>query len=482
MRRPRSDAENGHSARVMLGQCASIVCMSSIETPAAAPRTRVLGRALVRVFDLDRNGEAQAVIAEWLLTPAPAAWAVVYGPRADDVPLPDRCSFVGGLPGELIEVELDWPTPRPGRKRSRHVPSPHVTVSAVHEPSPDRVAASCQVFGNCGGCQLQHMAYGRQLDWKTQRVARLFAEAGLGNVDVRPAIGCAVPWHYRNHMRFSVARSGRIGLTARGSHHVIPLSECPIADQTINKVLGVLADTQARRPQVLIRQGVATGQTLVQPAPDEDTAQRLASAGIALRTDYLEERLHATIGAAEEGASGEVAYRIRPSSFFQTNTAQANVMASLVLAALPLGPRTCIVDAYCGVGTFAALISPHAGTVLAVEESASAIADARHNLGHLANVRIIQAKTELWLPQASERIDGLVIDPPRAGCMPTVLQALVERRVPRVVYVSCAPDTLARDLAYLCNQAGAYRVLSAQPLDMFPHTAHIETVVALEAS
>jgi 23S rRNA (uracil1939-C5)-methyltransferase len=122
------------------------------------------------------------------------------------------------------------------------------------------------------------------------------------------------------------------------------------------------------------------------------------------------------------------------------------------------------------------------GSVLAVEESASAIADARHNLGHLPNVRIVQAKTEAWLPTLGERVDGLVIDPPRAGCARPVLDALAARRVPRVVYVSCEPATLARDLSYLCATTGAYRLLSAQPLDMFPHTAHIETVATLEAN
>src|SRR5262249_22673791 len=161
---------------------------------------------------------------------------------------------------------------------------------------------------------------------------------------------------------------------------------------------------------------------------------------------------------------GGARFRIRPSSFFQTNTPQANRMMELVLARLPGGPDATLVDAYCGVGTFARLLAGRAGRVIAIEESASAIRDARWNLRDAPNVEIVQAKVEEALPQLAERLDGLVIDPPRAGCQRPVLDALLARRVPRVVYVSCNPDTLARDLSYLCQRAGGYRIEAVQPL------------------
>ena len=174
-------------------------------------------------------------------------------------------------------------------------------------------------------------------------------------------------------------------------------------------------------------------------------------------------------------------FRIRPSSFFQTNTAQANVMARLALEALPSGADVTLVDAYCGVGTFARLMAERAGRVLAIEESDSAIRDARANLVDAPNVEIMKGKVEEMLPNLSERLDGLVIDPPRAGCQRPVLDALIARRVPHVVYISCGPESLARDLAILCLESGAYRLVSLQPLDMFPQTAHIENIAVLEA-
>jgi 23S rRNA (uracil1939-C5)-methyltransferase len=342
-------------------------------------------------------------------------------------------------------------------------------VMRVIEAAPKRVAAPCPVFGVCGGCQLQHMDYAAQLAWKTERMRSLLAEAGFGNAPVNEAIGCDPPWNYRNHMRFSVDRSGRVGLTARGTSRVLPLTRCDIAAERINDALAVLARHELPRPQALMRYGIGTGQMLLLPTPSGELREELETLGVELRDEEFEEEL-----------TGH-RFRIRPSSFFQTNTAQANVMARLALEALPSGPDVTLVDAYCGVGTFARPMAERAGRVLAIEESESAIRDARANLAVAANVAIMKGKVEALLPELSERLDGLVIDPPRAGCQRPVLDALIARRVPRVVYISCGPESLARDLAILCWESGAYRLVSLQPLDMFPQTAHIENIAVLEA-
>jgi 23S rRNA (uracil1939-C5)-methyltransferase len=422
----------------------------------------------VRIEAIEPNGEARGRVIEAVEAPSAEELALVYGAR---LPEPvERLILVGGLPGELLEVEASWSLPRPGRRLSRHVPPPRVRVSKkVIEVAPERVEARCPVFGECGGCQLQHMAYEAQLAWKTLRVRGALAAAGFADPPVVPALGCEPPWGYRNHMRFSVDRDGRAGLTARHSHHVLPLTACPIAHPRINDALAVLAREPLPQPQVLLRYGTATGQLLTQPAPSDAARARLAQFGLEPRLEEYEEEL--------AGAR----FRIRRSSFFQTNTTQATRMAELVLERLPSGPATTLVDAYCGVGTFARLLADRAGHVIAIEESASSVRDARANLGDASNVELVQAKVEEYLPQVTLQLDGLVIDPPRAGCQRTVLEALVIRRVPRVVYVSCDPDTLARDLAYLCLRQGAYRLVEVQPLDMFPQTAHVENIATLEA-
>jgi len=444
------------------------------DDPQTAPvaMTSVSGRYHARVTALTATGEARAEIIATLASPTNDDFAAVYGADWATYAPPRTCQFIGGAPGELVEVELRWRLPRAGRKRPRRAPSPTVRLLGVIEPSPERVAAPCPVFGECGGCQLQHLAYPAQLEWKAQRVRTALAEAGFSEAAltrVNPTLGCEPPWNYRNHMRFSVNREGQVGLTARHSHRVLPLAACPIAHPRINDALSILSEAPQPPPQALVRYADATGEMLLQPVPQAALRARLATAGLNIKDDAIVEGLR--------GAQ----FRIRPSSFFQTNTRQAERMADLALAALPAGHDATLVDAYCGVGTFARLLADQAGRVLAIEESASAVRDAHANLSDMPNVEVVQAKVEDALPTIAERLDGLIIDPPRAGCQPPVLDALIVRRIPVVVYVSCDPDTLARDLAYLCLRHGAYRIRSVQPLDMFPQTAHIENVVTLDA-
>ncbi|GCE06290.1 class I SAM-dependent RNA methyltransferase [Dictyobacter aurantiacus] len=382
-----------------------------------------------------------------------------------------------GLPGERVTIAVEAPpTPRPGRKR-RHWKQrpPRVWITELHETSPLRIQAPCPVFGTCGGCQIQHMRYTAQLEWKREVVHQLLHEVGqFTDPPLLDTVACDDPWHYRNHMRFSVNREGQAGLTARGSHRVLPLEECPIAHEQINRALKVVNQHVNPRPQVLIRCATANNQMLIQPAQSEEVRQQMAEQGIEIQAETMEEVL------------GGQSFRIRPSSFFQTNTAQAEKMARMVLDGLLADQpeekirQMTVVDAYCGVGTFAALLAPHVGKVIAIEESASAIKDAQWNMRAVEHVEIIKGKVEDMLPGLSARIDGFVIDPPRAGCQSTVLDALIQNPVARIVYVSCDPSTLARDLNILCNVSQAYHLRSVQPLDMFPQTAHIENVAVLE--
>jgi 23S rRNA (uracil1939-C5)-methyltransferase len=383
-----------------------------------------------------------------------------------------------GLPGEQVTIAVEEVPAPQGRRHRRHWKPrpPHVDITEIHQASPLRVAAACSVFGTCGGCQLQHMQYTAQLRWKWSIVRQLLRDiGGFDDPPLLETLPCDDPWHYRNHMRFSVNRDGQPGLTARGTHHVLPLTCCPIAHEQINRVLGVLSQVSNARPQVLVRCGSASGQALMQPYPAPEIAEQLAAAGLDVQGETMEEVL-----------AGET-FRIRPSSFFQTNTAQAEKMARMVLEGLLKDEvdrdptfRGTYADAYCGVGTFALLLARRVGKVIAIEESASAIKDARWNLRNTSNVELLQGKTEDLLPGVAAQLDGLVLDPPRAGCQQKVLDALVQHPVARLVYVSCDPETLARDLNVLCHLYPIYRLCSVQPLDMFPQTVHIECIAILE--
>lgn len=382
-----------------------------------------------------------------------------------------------GLPGERVTIAVEPPALPPKRRKRHWKPYPRrVEITEIHDPSPLRVQACCPVFGVCGGCQLQHLQYEAQLEWKRAIVEGLLRE--IGHFEQPPLLAtvpCDDPWHYRNHMRFSVNRAGQPGLTARGTHRVLPLTSCPIAHPLINVALPIFSQQVNPRPQVLVRCATATGQMLIQPAQSAEVVAQLAEEGIEVRGETMDEQLR-----------GEM-FRIRPSSFFQTNTAQAEKMAQMVLDGLfpaeqasIAGQPLTMLDAYCGVGTFALMLARRAAKVIAIEESASSIKDARWNMREVENIEILQGKVEDLLPTLAEHLDGLVIDPPRAGCQRQVLDALARNPVRRIVYVSCDPSTLARDLDILCHEYATYRLRSVQPLDMFPQTAHIESVTVLE--
>lgn len=413
----------------------------------------------VTLGELTRDGLALAEIAE---------------PGPDGESRTTTLHVPAGLPGERVTIEVEPPALPPKRRKRHWKPYPRrVAITEIHEPSPQRVQACCPVFGICGGCQLQHLEYSAQLVWKREVVRGLLQEIGkFEQPPLLDTIACDQPWQYRNQMRFSVNRDGQPGLTARGTHRVLPLTHCPIAHEYINAALPIFAEQVNPRPQVLARCGTATRQMLVQPQQSAETIAKLAEVGLEVREETMEEQLR-----------GET-FRIRPSSFFQTNTAQAEKMAQMVLDGLfppeQAAHTSTVIDAYCGVGTFALMLARLARRVIAIEESASSIKDARWNLREVENVEIMQGKVEDLLPALAEQIDGLVIDPPRAGCQRPVLDALARNPVGRIVYVSCDPATLARDLDILCHEHASYRLRSVQPLDMFPQTAHIENVAILE--
>src|SRR5579859_7423055 len=175
-----------------------------------------------------------------------------------------------GLPGESVTIAVEAPPDlRPGRHRRRWKPRPpSVWITEIHQASPLRVQAPCPVFGTCGGCQLQHMQYEAQLAWKRTVVGQLLHEiGGFANPPLLDTVPCTIPWHYRNHMRFSVNRDGQAGLTARGSHRVLPLTACPIAHEKINRALDIISEQENPRPQVLIRCSDVSNQILIQPTP-----------------------------------------------------------------------------------------------------------------------------------------------------------------------------------------------------------------------
>ena len=364
----------------------------------------------------------------------------------------DREVFVsGGIPGEEVVAEIV-------AIRRKYIAAKVVQVTKA---SPARIDAPCQYYGACSGCQWQHVSYEAQLSAKQDRVIdSLFRVGGFINPNVLPVLPSPDQLGYRNHARFTIKEHGSLGFVNRETHRFVKIDTCMLMHPGINKLLGDLQGHCSETTQLSIRAGEDTGDYLVQPT--------LKSTDIPIVTGQKHYR---------DSIQG-VEFRVASPSFFQVNNKQASNMALVVKDALNLKGTEVLLDAYAGVGTFAILLAPYASKVIAIEESSAAVADAKVNAENTHNVEFILGKTEEVLGDLDSVPDAVVLDPPRAGCQSAAIDSLLRLYPENVVYVSCDPDTLARDLKMLCS--GAYSIDSIQPIDMFPQTHHVENIVILK--
>ncbi|MCK4362010.1 MAG: 23S rRNA (uracil(1939)-C(5))-methyltransferase RlmD [Dehalococcoidia bacterium] len=352
-----------------------------------------------------------------------------------------------GIPGEEAIVLA--------KRRKRYIVGE--AVELLRE-SPHRIEARCPHFGKCSGCQWQHIDYPFQLALKRQMVVRQLRERGsFPDAPVLATLPAAEPWHYRNHARFSVDPQGQLGFVHKQTRNFVPIDFCHLMHPWINSVLAALQGKCAGAHQVAVRYGVNTGEQLIQP--------KLQQIDIPSGQPCYEEEL---LGRR---------FRISAPSFFQVNTPQAENLFNVLRDHLQPRGTELVIDVFAGVGTFATLLAPLVGRVIAVEEAAAAVKDAAVNITGLDNIEFLQGRAEEVLPRIEGVPDVAVLDPPRVGCHRRALAALLQLSPRRIIYVSCEPATLARDLKILCE--GGYRLVAVQPVDMFPQTYHVECVATL---
>jgi len=398
------------------------------------------------------------------------------------------------VPGDLVEVE-------PGKQARRFG---YARLKEVIRPSPDRVTPLCEHMERCGGSNLHHIKYPAQLELKRRLVTDALQRIGnLKEVRVLPTIGMENPYHYRNKAVFHVQTYPvAIGFYQTGSHTVIPVRDCLIAPPEWGKILTFLG-TSLRAlgqsahdlSQVTLRQShhnreimlVLSGKNKVLRGSEwEGIAQEIRRcfpqvSTVASSNGFDEVRVLSGNGVLIERLAG-FEFAISPTAFFQVNTVMAEVLVQKVMEyGMPTAGDT-VIDAYCGIGTFSLPLAAKAGKVIGIEQNNAAVRDARHNaaLNEINNVEFISGDFEKVLAQLAPSLGGvdlLVVDPPRKGLTPTILQSIVNIKPRRMVYVSCNPATLARDLSSLVTNG--YEIKEVQPVDMFPHTAHVECCVLM---
>ena len=278
--------------------------------------------------------------------------------------------------------------------------------------------------------------------------------------NVSPTIASPSQSGYRNHARFSVDRKGSLGFTRTGTHRPLEIDRCLLMHEDINAILAELQGKGKGLRQVAVRCGVNTGSLLIQPSltiPDANVESG--------QPDFTESLFGYT-------------FKVSSPSFFQVNTPQAERMTAELRDRLyPTGDEL-LFDAYGGVGTFAVLLAPYYREIVTLEESPSAIEDALVNCRPFSNVTVLKGKAEEVLSEIEALPDTVILDPPRVGCHPKILEVLTSLRPRKIAYVSCAPSTLARDLAFLTGNG--YSLREAVPIDMFPQTHHVESISILE--
>ena len=313
----------------------------------------------------------------------------------------------------------------------------------VEQPSPDRVAPECRYFTRCGGCQYQHMAYPVQLQMKQKQIADLFERVGkIPRSVVAPVIPCPSPYHYRNRIMIRSQWNGpakklEIGFIRADNHFVEDIEECQIAEPVLNEQI---REVRANPPP---KGGI---KVVLRVQPEN--------------------------------------WEVPRDSFFQNNFFLLPKLVETVRNFLKAGGSRHLIDLYCGVGFFAIEAAEAVESFIGVEYDQLAIQAARQNAASrkIVNGEFVAAKVEDVLPallqQFSAKKTAVILDPPRKGCWPATLELLRQTGPAQVIYVSCHPATMARDLNILCGD-GVFELAGVQPLDMFPQTQHVECVADL---
>ncbi|MDF2593710.1 MAG: methyltransferase, TrmA family [Clostridia bacterium] len=410
--------------------------------------------------------------------------------------------------GDVVEVEVT--------KTKRNFG--YGKIIRMITPSAFREVPKCEAASRCGGCQIQHIAYPEQLKWKTKKVKEALRRiGGLGDIEVADTIGMESPFNYRNKAQYPIRKEDgelKIGFFAQRSYRIITSEGCVIQDvrneQIIELVRAFLTKYnisiyndethEGLVRQLLIKTAyytkevmvclVINGNTLTHQEKLIELLQEVEGL-TSIVLNHNTDKMNAAISTSTTviygkdyivDKIGDLKFKISPVSFFQVNPIQTKILYDKVLEFAQLTGTETLWDAYCGIGTISLFLAEKAKMVYGVEVVSEAIENAKANaeLNGIQSIEFYTGKAEDIIPKMYEegvRADIIVVDPPRKGCDAKLLETISDMNPSKIIYVSCDPATLARDVAYLTQNG--YKADKVQPVDMFPHTVHVETVVLM---
>lgn len=390
----------------------------------------------------------------------------------------------------------------------------------IIKTSPERVTPPCPVAGKCGGCTIQHLDYSSQLKQKQNKVKQnLIRIGGFENVEVEQTIGMETPYHYRNKAQYPVNsdKNGiNIGFYSLGSHKIVNYEDCLIGSKINKTILQALKNFIKENNisayneetgkgiirHILIREGYYTKEIMVCLVVNSHNFQYRKELVASLKNienlksvviNYNTVKSNVILGQKCEtlwghdyitDKIGDLLFKISPLSFFQVNPIQTYKLYSKALEYADLKGKEIVIDAYCGIGSISLFLAQKAKKVYGIEIVPPAIKNAKDNakLNNIENTEFFVGKSEDIVPKLYNekgiKPDVMVVDPPRKGCDKSLLNLMLDMKPEKIVYVSCDSATLARDLKILCS-TDKYRIDKVQPVDMFPHSYHVETVVLL---
>lgn len=416
---------------------------------------------------------------------------------------------LGALPEEIVKVKLQLV------KKAYAIGE----LLTIIKKSTFRVIPKCTIFADCGGCQLQHLSYNAQLANKKEKVEQAIKRIGyLSEINVLDVLGEKEPWYYRNKMMFPVSGvlgRAKIGCYAKSSHVVIDTKDCFIQNEQNNLIMNIVRtwmneysikpydekSKQGTIRHVMGRVSVKTGDVMLalvsksyEIAHIDELIKSLKKQLVGLKSvvQFVKKDNSNIVLSGKErliygdrfiqDKIGDFVFNISAKSFFQVNSQQTEVLYNEAIKLANLTGEQTVIELYCGTGTISLFLAQKAKKVIGIEIVEQAIIDAKKNAQNNGsdNVEFIVGDVAEKLPQLVKKgikADVLVVDPPRAGCDKKVLDSILQIKAKKLVYISCNPASLARDLAILSD--GGYKVKVVQPVDMFPMTSHVETVVEL---